>query len=278
MKGAILSLQSHVAYGHVGNSTAVFALQRFGREVIAIHTVQFSSHAGYPGWRGRAFDAAMIDECMDGLEAIGALHRCEAMLTGYVGAPGIGEAALRALARLRRASPGAVYACDPVIGDEGKGVYTSPGVAEFFRDRALPMADIATPNAFELNWLTGLAPREGLAALHALGPKVVLATSLKLEDTPADALDLVVSDATGTWRLRTPRLPITVSGAGDLLSALFLAHWLDTHVSPAALASAVASVYHIVAATAAAGARELALIDAQDEIVRPSSVFTPEPF
>ena len=126
MTGAILSLQSHVVYGHVGNSAAVFPLQRLGREVWPIHTVQFSSHAGYPGFRGRAFDAALIDECVAGLEAIGALSRCEALLTGYLGEPDIGEAALRALHALRRASPAAVYACDPVIGDS---------VAAFIRAR-----------------------------------------------------------------------------------------------------------------------------------------------
>ncbi len=278
MLGAILSLQSHVAYGHVGNSAAMFPLQRLGREVLAIHTVQFSSHAGYPGFRGRAFDAGLIDDLLAGLDAIGALANCEALLTGYIGKPEIGAAALRALGALRRARPDAVYACDPVIGDEGRGVYTAPGVAEFFRDSALPQADIVTPNAFELGWLTGVEnAKRAISALRARGPKVALVTSMRLEDTPADALDVVVADDHGCWRVRTKKLPIAVNGAGDLMSALFLAHWLETRSAPAALASAASSVYAVVAATAALNKRELALIAAQDEIVKPSRMFAPEP-
>ena len=151
----ILSIQSHVVYGHVGNSAAVFPLQRLGREVWPLMTVQFSSHTGYAGWRGRAFDAGMIDECVAGLQAIGALARCAGLLTGYLGKAEIGEAALRALERVRAANGEAAYACDPVIGDAGRGPYVAAGVGEFFRDRAVPLATIATPNAFELEWLTG---------------------------------------------------------------------------------------------------------------------------
>ena len=284
MPGAILSIQSHVVYGHVGNSAAVFPLQRLGREVLAIHTVQYSSHTGYPGWKGRAFDAGLIDDCVAGLQAVGALARCDALLTGYIGKVEIGDAALRALGALRRARPDAVYACDPVIGDVVPGVYSAPGVAEFFRDAALPSADIATPNAFELELLTGIAPRDktsvkkATAALRAKGPKLVLVTSLDLEDTPADAIDLVVGDASGLWRVRTQKLPIAVNGAGDLMSALFLAHWLTTRSAPQALASAASSVYGVVAATAARGQRELALVEAQDEIASPTRLFAPEPF
>src|ERR1700734_1571231 len=193
----ILSIQSHVVYGHVGNSAAVFPLARLGREVWPLMTVQFSSHAGYAGWRGRAFDAGMIDECVAGLQAIGVLHRCAGLLTGYLGKAEIGEAALRALDRIHAANGEAAYACDPVIGDVGPGVYVAAGVGEFFRDRALPLATIATPNAFELEWLTGergnnlQSARRAIAALRARGPRVVVATSLQLDDTPAGALDIL---------------------------------------------------------------------------------------
>ena len=118
----ILSIQSHVVYGHVGNSAAVFPLQRLGREVWPLLTVQFSSHLGYAGWRGRAFDAAMIDDCMSGLEAIGVLPLCAGLLTGFLGKPEIGEAALRALDRIHAANGAAAYACDAVIGDVGPGL------------------------------------------------------------------------------------------------------------------------------------------------------------
>ena len=209
----ILSIQSHVVYGHVGNSAAVFPLQRLGCEVWPIHTVQFSSHAGYPGWRGRAFDAEMIDECVAGLRAVGVLERCDGVLSGYLGRAEIGEAALRAFDAARGANTDAVYACDPVIGDVGRGVYVAPGVGEFLRERVLPQATLLTPNAFELEWLTGLPvgnlpqARAALAALHSRGPKVILVTSLALEDAPADALDMLASDG------RAPLAPAHASAA-----------------------------------------------------------------
>ncbi len=276
MLAPILSIQSHVVYGHVGNSVAVFALQRLGREVWPLMSVQFSSHTGYAGWRGRAFDAGIIDDCMAGLQATSALPRCAGVLTGYLGKAEIGEAALRA------ANPDAAYACDPVIGDIGRGPYVTAGVGEFFRDRALPSATIATPNAFELEWLTSERAqtlhqaRAAIAALRSRGPRVVVAKSLALDDTPADALDMLAGDDAGLWRLRAPKLSIAVNGAGDLFSALFFHHWLKSRTTPEALSRAASSVHGIVAATLAAGSRELALIAAQDDLVRPTLVFRAE--
>jgi pyridoxine kinase len=283
MLAPILSIQSHVVYGHVGNSAAVFPLQRLGREGWPLITVEFSSHTGYPGWRGRAFDAGLIDECVAGLKAIGALSRCAGLLTGYLGKPEIGDAVLRALATLRAANTDAAYACDPVIGDVGRGSYGAAGVGEFFRDSALPLATIATPNAFELEWLTQKraydlrTARQAIAVLRKRGPRVVVAKSLALEDTPENALDMLAGDEAGFWRLRTPKLPIAGNGAGDLFAALFFHHWLETRTTPEALSRAASSVHAVVAATAAAGSRELMLVAAQDEIVRPSRLFAPEP-
>ena len=245
-------------------------------------TVQYSSHVGYAGWRGRAFDAAMIDDCLSGLEAIGVLPRCAGLLTGYLGKAEIGEAALRALDRIRAANGDAAYACDPVIGDVGPGVYVAAGVGEFFRDRALPLATIATPNAFELEWLTGepvsnlQTARRAIAALRARGPRVVVATSLQLDDTPAGALDILAGDEAGLWRLRTPNLPISVNGSGDLFAALFFHHWLETHDTRDALSRATSSVYAVVKATLDSGSRELSLIAAQDEFTHPSQLFAAE--
>ena len=193
------------------------------------------------------------------------------------------QAALGAVAAVRARAPAAVYACDPVIGDEGRGVYVRDGVPEFLRDRAVPAATIVSPNAFELAWLTGrpVGRRdEAVAALQALrarGPEVAFATSLRLEDTPGDALDLIVAAADGVWRVRAPRLPIAVNGAGDLISALFLHEWLLARNAASALASAAARVYAVVAATAAAGTRELALVAAQDALADPPTRFAPEP-
>ncbi len=283
MLAPILSVQSHVVYGHVGNSAAVFPLQRLGREVWPLMSVQFSSHTGYAGWRGRAFDAGMIDDCMAGLEAIGVLRHCAGVMTGYLGRAEIGEAALRALAAVRRARPEAAYACDPVIGDIGRGSYVAPGVAEFFRDRALPAATIVTPNAYELEWLTGAAvrslaeARSTISALLAPGPSVAAVTSLSLEDTPPDRIDMIAGDRNGLWRIATPKLRIAVSGAGDLFAALFFHRWLESRSTPEALSRTASSVFGIVAATLASGARELALVEAQDELAHPSRNFLAEP-
>jgi pyridoxine kinase len=279
----ILSLQSHVAYGHVGNSAAVFALQRLGAEVWPIHTVQFSNHTGYETARGRVFDATLIHELMLGLRERAVLRRCNGVLSGYVGSVGIGAAILDAAGEVRRANPRALYCCDPVIGDIGRGAFVSPEVTEFIRARAVPAADIVTPNHFELEQLTGRSARtvaEALAAigaLRALGPRVVLVTSLVTDETPADAIDLLAFDPAGRYRLRTPKVPVAAHGAGDLIAALFLAHYLRSGSAAEAMSRAAASVFGVLRRTAIAGSNEMALIEAQDELVNPSASFRAEP-
>jgi pyridoxine kinase len=279
---SILSIQSHVVYGHVGNAAAVFPLQRIGCEVWPLNTVQFSNHTGYPDFRGQAFDAAMIDDCVAGIAARGALARCDAILSGYMASPEVGAAILRGVAAARAQNAGAVYCCDPVLGDVGRGVYVRAGVAEFMRERALPAATILTPNHFELDLISGLpstniaGAREALEILHQRGPGAILVTSLVLDDTPADAIDLAVSENGALWRLRTPKAPIKVNGAGDVIAALFLAHWLRTHSAPQAIALAASSVYGLIEATAKAGTRELEIVAAQEEFVRPSRLFVAE--
>jgi pyridoxine kinase len=207
----ILSLQSHVSYGHVGNSAAVFALQRLGIEVWPIHTVQFSNHTGYETWRGRAFDAGLIRELAQGLGERGALARCDGVLSGYIGSAEIGGAVLDAVTLVKRANPKARYCCDPVIGDADSGRYVSPVAADFMRERAVPAADIVTPNHFELDWLTGRTTQSLASALAAidelrdLGPRVVLVTSLTTGETPPDSIDLLVCDDGGRHRLRPLR-------------------------------------------------------------------------
>ncbi len=196
----ILSIQSHVAYGHVGNAAATFPMQRLGHEVWPIHTVQFSNHTGYGAWRGQVFDAGLIVECVDGIADRGVLGQCDGVLSGYMGSADTGAAILGAVARVRDANPQALYCCDPVIGDIGRGIFVRPGIAEFMRDKAVPAADVVTPNQFELDLLCGFGTgteqslRRGVASVHAGGPKAVLVTSYQGESTPSDAVDLVASD------------------------------------------------------------------------------------
>ena len=278
----LISIQSHVAYGHVGNSAAVFALQRLGVEVWPIHTVQFSNHTGYGTWQGRVFDAGLIRDLAAGLEARGVLGECDGVLSGYIGSPEIGAAILDCVATVRRANPAAHYCCDPVIGDVGKGVFVREGVEAFMREKAMRLADIVTPNHFELGRLTGresrtlVQAREAVKALHDLGPRTVLVTSLCVGDTPADAVDLLASDETGQFRLRTPKLDVAANGAGDAIAAMFCAHYLRSGHIDEAVSRAASSVFGVLAKTAETGAPEIQLVLAQDEIVNPSRVFAAE--
>jgi pyridoxine kinase len=275
----VLSIQSHVAYGHAGNASAVFALQRVGVEVWPVHTVQFSNHTGYGAWRGQVFDGRAVEEVVEGIAERGVLGSCDAVLSGYLGAADIGAAVVGAVAAVRAANPRAVYCCDPVIGDVGRGVFVRPGIPEFLRDVAVPAADVVTPNHFELDLLAGATTRsiaevaDAAAAVHALGPRVVLTTSLVADDTPDDAVDLLASEGGRHFRVRTPRLDVSVNGAGDAIAALFLAHWLRSGSAAEALGRAASSVYGLLARTAEAGSREVLLVAAQEEFVAPTRTF-----
>ncbi len=283
----ILSIQSAVAYGHVGNSSAVFPLQRLGAEVWPIDTVQFSNHPGYGAHAGAVTPPHTIRALIDGMEARGVLRDCQALLTGYIGDPGTGECLLHAAGRMRAANPGTLWCCDPVIGDDGPGVYVRAGIDVFFRDQAVPQADILTPNQFELMRLTGLPchtldqAKQAAAALQARmptgGPRVVLVTSLSLEDTPDTVVELLAAGPHGCHRLRTPRLPITVNGAGDAIAALFLFHMLRTGQPHRAMEDAASAIHGVLRRTLAAGSRELLIVAAQDQFSHPDQRFTSQP-
>jgi len=275
----ILSIQSHVAYGHVGNSAAVFPLQRLGVEVWPIDTVQFSNHTGYGKWQGRVFDAGLIRDMVGGIEQRGVLGECDGVLSGYMGGANIGAAILDAVATVRRANPAARYCCDPVIGDVGRGIFVREGIPQFMKEKAVPAADIVTPNQFELDYLAGRESRtlaDALAAVkvvHGLGPRAVLVTSLHVDDTPEGAIDLLASDATGRFRLRTPKLNLAVNGAGDAIAALFFAHYLRVGKLNEALSKAASAIFGVLMKTAEVGAAEIQIVAAQQEIVEPSRVF-----
>ncbi len=279
----ILSIQSHVAYGHVGNDAAVFPLQRLGHEVWAVHTVQFAAHTGYGPPKGQVFEASHIREVIEGIAAREDFATCEAVLSGYMGSSAIGEAIVDAVARVKAANPHALYACDPVLGDVGKGFFVRPEMPDFMRDQVVPQADIVTPNLFELEALTGRTcstlddTKSALRALHAKGPRVILLTSAVIDETPRDAVDMIASDGKSLWRIRSPRLGFSPNGAGDLTAALFLAHYLKERSVPNALALAASSVHAILEATFDKGGGELALIAAQNALVQPPLLLSLEP-
>jgi pyridoxine kinase len=276
----ILSVQSHVAYGHVGNAAAVFPLQRIGIDVWPINTVQFSNHPGYGAWTGESFSGAHVRDVMRGLSDRGALARCDGVLSGYMGSPEMGLAIVEAVAAVKHANAAALYCCDPVIGDAGRR-YVNEGVGELIREKAVPAADIITPNHYELEFLSSqkLSTLADVCAavtvLHRRGPRIVLVTSLAAAEMPQDVIDLLVSCSDGLFLLRTPRLPINVNGAGDAIAALFFAHILRGGSAAQALSRAASSVFGVLSRTAKAGERELMLVAAQDELVSPSRIFEP---
>ncbi len=221
---AILSIQSAVAYGRVGNAAAVFPLERLGFEVWRVDTVLFSNHTGYGKWRGRVLEPELVGEIIAGIEERGVFPHCEAVLSGYLGTPGLGETVLDAVARVKRVNPEAIYCCDPVMGDSDRGLFVKPELPEFFR-RAAASADILTPNRFELETLTGesvttlASARAAAGKLLAQGPRVVLVTSLAVSEiAPGDAAMLAATGA-GGWLVKTPRLAFEANGAGDLTAA-----------------------------------------------------------
>lgn len=276
----ILSIQSSVAYGHVGNSAAVFPLQRLGHEVWPVLTVHFSNHTGYGSWRGPLLAPADVAEVIAGIGDRGVLAQADAVLSGYQGDPAMGEVIIDAVRRVKAVNPAAVYCCDPVMGDVGRGMFARPGIPEYLRDEVVPNADIITPNQFELEYLAG-GRTETLAELlaavdkvRATGPRHVLVTSVLHRDLPEEQLELVAVSEEGAWAVTTPMLPITPNGGGDVTAALYLAH-LWTTASPAtALERTSASIFRIFEATLAAGTRELQLVAAQESIASPPPGFT----
>jgi pyridoxine kinase len=279
----ILSIQSRVAYGHVGNAAAVFPLQRLGHDVWPIDTVGFSNHLGYPTWRGRTHTVAEVREILDGLDLLGALKSCDAVLSGYLGDKGNGEVVLEAVARVRAANPAAPYACDPVMGDRGGGLFVKPDVPAVFTELLLPAADMTFPNAFELEHLTGgrtdrlpaaLEAADALRARMRPGATVVL-TSLLRTDGPADRIEVLAVSGEGAWLVDTPYHAGPPHGAGDCFAALFLGHYLKSRSVEAALARAVSGIHAVLAASAAAGAAELRIVAAQDQLDPAIPLFQP---
>lgn len=275
----ILSIQSSVAYGHVGNSAATFPLMRLGVEVWPVLTVHFSNHTGYGAWRGPLLRAEDVAAVIAGVDERGVLPRVDAVLSGYQGAETVGAAILDAVELVKTRNPKAVYCCDPVMGDVGRGFFVRPGIPEFMRDRVVPNAQIVTPNHFELDFLTGRQTstlEEVLAAVDALraaGPSVVLVTSVVVAGSSADELTMLLVADAGAWQVTTPRLERTFTGSGDLTAALFLANYLDSPDPALALGKTANAVYSVLKATTDSGSAELLLVGAQEELVSPTYTF-----
>ncbi|GAB2511184.1 Pyridoxamine kinase [Corynebacterium atrinae] len=275
----ILSIQSHVAYGHVGNSASVFPLQRLGHEVWPVSTVNFSNHTGYGAWRGPMIPAADVADVIAGIEDRGVFERCDAVLSGYQGGSDIADVIIEAVAKVKAANPDALYACDPVMGNAKSGCHVSDLIPPLLRDRVVPVADIITPNQFELGYLTGLEVGDlesTLAAVDAardMGPSTVLVTSVERPDRPEGTIEMLAVNDEGAWIVQTPYLPFKRNGSGDVTAALFTGHYVASRNAADALAKTASSVFDLVEKTYEADSRELLLIDAQEAYAHPRMQF-----
>ena len=286
----VLSIQSHVVFGYAGNTAAVFPLQRLGREVWAINTVEFSNHTGYGSWRGKVLGAELAAELVAGLEERGVLGRCEAVLSGYLGDAACGRAIIDAVKKVKRENPDALYCCDPVMGDTDRGFYVKPDIPAMFRDELLPLADIVCPNQFELEALTGVSINtvndavRAVNTLHEKGVSIALVTSFREEE---GRLGMIASDKTNCFKITTPELPLGygVAGTGDMTSAIFLSRYLETKDIEKTLELCAASVFGILEASYRTSVSsdmknnhhfELKIIDAQKELDSPSHYFKAE--
>ena len=275
----VLSIQSSVAYGHVGNSAAVFPLQRLGVEVWPVHTVHFSNHTGYGAWRGPLLAADDVRDVITGIEERGVLGQVDAVLSGYQGGEDIGDVILDAVARVKAANPAATYTCDPVMGNAKSGCFVNPAIPVLLRERVVPAADVITPNQFELGFLTGTEPLsldDTLASVdlaRAMGPSTVLVTSVERPDREPGTIEMLAVDDSGAWIVQTPLLPMKANGSGDVTAALFTAHRHRTGSVAEALGSTVSSVFDLLQNTLDSGERELQLVESQETFAHPRGQF-----
>ena len=275
----VISIQSQVAFGHVGNSAAVFPLQTHGLDVIAVPTTLLSNRPGYPTIRGRVLEARLVADLLVGVEERGAVDHASMILSGYLGSAEIAAVVGDFVARAKARNRGLRYACDPVLGDRDRGLFVKPDIPPLVRDRLCPLADVVTPNHFELEWLAGARARTidqviALAdTLMARGPSTVVVTSAELAATPEGEIDSLAIEQSRAWRVRTPKLPISPNGTGDLFAALYAAARVLGRDTPAALSHAASAIFAVLERTAARGTEEMRIIESAGQLVHPKRCF-----
>jgi pyridoxine kinase len=281
----VISIQSQVAYGHVGNSAAVFPMQLHGIDVIAVPTTLLSNRPGYPSLRGRVLEAELVADLLRGIEERGAVDSCEMILSGYLGSAEIAAVVADFVARAKTRNPKLSYCCDPVLGDRDRGLFVHADIPPLVQGRLCPLADVITPNHFEFEWLCGAKATtsgEVIAAAQALmarGPPTVIVTSAELADTPRGEIETLAiertSDGIKAWRVGTPKLPISPNGTGDLFAALFVAARVRGMDTRDALGHAVSAIYAVLERTAARATEEMRIVESAEWLVRPPRRFEP---
>lgn len=275
----ILSIQSSVAYGHVGNSAAVFPLQRIGHEVWPVYTVNFSNHTGYGAWGGPMIPAADVRDVISGIDNLGKLGQVDAVLSGYQGGADIADAIIDSVARVKELNPEAIYACDPVMGNSKSGCFVADEIPVLLRDKVVPVADIITPNQFELGFLTGREASDlesTISAAHAareMGPSIVLVTSVLRPERDPDTIEMMVVSDDGVWIVATPHIPFKRNGSGDVTAALFTGHYVQSRDVAEALGNTAASVFELLSLTFDTQSLELEIVRGQEAFVAPRKTF-----
>jgi len=265
----IISIQSQVLHGHVGNSAAAFPMQYLGIPVAAVPTTLLSNHPHYPTMRGRILDDALLQDLLLGIEERGLIDRCAILVTGYMGSAANGHVVADFVARAKARNPALRYCCDPVMGDTDLGFFAPKALRDVFRERLIPLADIMTPNAFEFADLVGQccdtlsAMRRAIGSLVHSGEPMVVITGIGLADDARGRVDTIALHHACAWKVATPRLPCRPAGTGDLLTALLVSRLAQGAPLPHALESAVSGVFSVLLNTASASSAELTIVEAR---------------
>ncbi|HEX7924050.1 MAG TPA: pyridoxal kinase PdxY [Bradyrhizobium sp.] len=275
----VISIQSQVAWGHVGNSAATFPIQLHGIDVVAVPTTLLSNRPGYPTIRGRVLDVQLVADLLRGVEERGAVESARMILSGYLGSADIAMDVADFVARAKAENPALLYCCDPVLGDRDRGMFVRSDIPPLVRDELCPLADIITPNHFEFEFLCGArvtttdAVIAQARALLARGPATIVITSAELAGTPDSEIETLAIERTGAWRVRTPRVPISPSGTGDLFAALFVAARVRGLATPDALSHAASSIHGVLVRTAERGTEEMRIVESAELMLDPKPRF-----
>jgi len=283
----VISIQSQVAFGHVGNSAAVFPMQMHGINVIAVPTTLLSNRPGYPTIRGQVLEAQLVADLLLGVEERGALDTAEVILSGYLGSAEIAAVVADFVARAKARNPALIYCCDPVLGDRDRALFVHAEIPPIVRDLLCPLANMITPNHFELEWLCGAKATtidqvvDAAQALMMRGPSTVVVTSAELADTPEHEIETLAVEGfeqgsklqPRAWRVRTPKLPINPSGTGDLFASLFVSARVRGSDIPDALCHAASAVFAVLERTDAREVAEMRIIETAELLAHPNRRF-----
>lgn len=277
----VISIQSQVAYGHVGNSAAVFPMQMHGIDVIAVPTTLLSNRPGYPTIRGRVLEAPLVADLLLGIEERGAVDTAQMILSGYLGSADNAAVVADFVARAKAKNPALLYCCDPVLGDRDRGLFVHADIPPLVRDLLCPLADIITPNHFEFEWLCGAKTAsidQVLKAARAFMARgTVVITSAELADTPEGEIETLAVERAKedfkAFRVRTPKLPISPNGTGDLFAALLVAARVRGFDTPDALSHAASAIFAVLERTAASGTEEMRIVESAEQLVHPERKF-----